>query len=118
MQESLFFLRRFFMELAGQQASDPYTPTPGTEGFSSSASTPSSSAGSGSRDRGPVLGVLAARQQEDEDVVEGRVRPELLIQLDEISLERSQALKYALEQDTGSDTSSNIDVGSLPIFFK
>ncbi|KAK7506847.1 hypothetical protein BaRGS_00001698 [Batillaria attramentaria] len=113
-QESLFFLRRFIMEFTGQQPSDPYTPTAGGEGFRPGTPTLSSSVGSGSKDRGPVLGLDVGPEEEGGEEG-GRPRPELLIQLDEISLERSQALKAALD-DEGSDTSSNYD--DSPVFFK
>lgn len=113
-QESLFFLRQFVMEFTGQQPSDPYTPTPGGEGFRPGTPTLSSSGGSGSRDRGPVLGLDVAPEEEEREEG-GRPRSDLLIQLDEISLERSQALKATLEEE-GSDTSSNYD--DLPVFFR
>lgn len=104
------------MELSGQQPSDPYSPTPNTEGHRPGTPTLSSSGGSSGKERGPVLGV---ERQGEEIERDGKVPPELLIQLDEMSLERSQAFKATLEQtDYVSDTSSSFDTDVSPIFFK
>ncbi|KAK6182870.1 hypothetical protein SNE40_010457 [Patella caerulea] len=101
-QDSLFFLRNFFMELTGQKASNPYEVSSGKE-----KSSPSNPKNMSSVTPPPVMGVNKSQEDETDPEPDEQV---LLIKFEE----QDAALQAKLSVETIDSTQTE----SQPVFFK
>lgn len=112
LQDALFFLRKFFIDLSGGSAPSPHSksvpvpespvgsPKPGTASSSTPPAPPA-----------PVMAVNLSPEEESE-----QDQQDLLIMFDEMNLESNAGLNQELTESTSSSTGS--DHGSQPVFFK